>query len=254
MSKIQLVVPMAGRGSRFTEAGYQTLKPLLPIHGEPMVSVVLKNLFSEKISDVILVCQRETFESTDLRAALSWLEIPLTILCVDEITEGPADTVKVARIAIREHDPLVIANSDQYLNCSMETFYSLLEDPQLEGAILTMQDDNPKWSFAEIDENGFVMRVKEKEVISNHATVGIYGYTKAIFAWEAFQKMWTLNDRTNGEFYVAPSYNYLEQKKSRIVDLGPINEIMFGLGIPEDYENFCANEISKSFVHKNFKH
>ena len=252
MSKIQLVIPMAGRGSRFTEAGYQTLKPLLPIHGEPMVSVVLRNLFSEKLSDVILVCQRDTFESRDLRAALSWLEIPLTILCVDEITQGPADTVKVARLAIRERDPLVIANSDQYLNCSMENFYSLLEDPQLSGAILTMQDDSPKWSFAEVDESGFVMRVKEKEVISNHATVGIYGYTKAIFAWEAFQRMWASNDRTNGEFYVAPSYNYLEPKKSRIVDLGPINEIMFGLGIPEDYENFCANEISKRFVHDNF--
>lgn len=252
MRDIQLVIPMAGRGQRFADAGYTELKPLLPIHGQSMISIVLKNLYSENLSDVILICQRETLENANLRESLDWLDVPLTILCVDSITQGPADTVLHARAAIKNDKPLVIANSDQFINGDLSEFYAETRNEQLGGVVLTMEDDDPKWSYARVDSNGNIVEVREKKVISNQATVGIYGFSRADIAWECFDKMWEANDKTNNEYYVAPSYNYMEGKFSRVLSLGAINEIMHGIGIPEDYREFCNSQISIDFVQKYF--
>ena len=252
MRDIQLVVPMAGKGQRFAVAGYSGLKPLLPIHGQSMISVVLKNLYSEYLSDVILICQRETLETSNLRESLSWLDIPLTILCVDSITEGPADTVLRAKMAIKRDKPLVIANSDQFINGDLSKFYEETRNEDLGGVVLTMEDNDPKWSYARVDSFGHVIEVREKQVISNQATVGVYGFSRAEIAWGCFERMWQANDRTNNEFYVAPSYNYMEGRKSKVLSLGTINDIMHGIGIPEDYEAFCNSAVSKDFVQDNF--
>lgn len=252
MRDIQLVIPMAGKGQRFADAGYSGLKPLLPIHGQSMISVVLKNLYSEHLSDVILICQRETLETSNLRESLSWLDIPLTILCVDSITEGPADTVLRAKMAIKGDKPLVIANSDQFINGDLSEFYEETRNEDLGGVVLTMEDNHPKWSYARVDAFGHIVEVREKQVISNQATVGVYGFSSAEIAWECFERMWQANDRTNNEFYVAPSYNYMEGRKSKVLSLGAINDIMHGIGIPEDYEAFCNSAVSKDFVKNNF--
>jgi NDP-sugar pyrophosphorylase family protein len=253
MKNIQLVIPMAGKGQRFADAGYTDLKPMLPIHGVPMISIVLKNLYSRRLSDVILVCQRETLEKSNLRESLNWLDIPLTILCVDSITEGPADTVRLARMAIRDNQPLVIANSDQFINGDLTEFYDQTADPKLGGVVLTMNDIDSKWSYARVDGNNRILEIREKKVISNNATVGIYGFSRADIAWNCFNEMWAAGDRTNNEFYVAPSYNYMGNSISKIISLGKMNHIMHGIGIPEDFESFCANKVSLDFVQKNFK-
>lgn len=243
---------MAGKGQRFVDSGYLQLKPLLPIHGIPMISVVVRNLYSKYLSNVVLICQRETFEKVDIRQTLDWLDIPLTILCVDEITEGPADTVRLARIALNDEMPIVIANSDQFVNCSLENFYLKCLDQHVSGVVLTMTDNDPKWSYASVDDRNRITQIKEKVVISNNATVGIYGFSKARIAWEAFSRMWEANDRTNNEFYVAPAYNYIENNPAEIISLGEINDVMHGVGIPYDYEVFLQNPISKNFVEKYF--
>ena len=173
-------------------------------------------------------------------------------MCVDSITEGPADTVLRARLAIKNDKPLVIANSDQFINGDLSQFYEETRNEHLGGVVLTMEDNDPKWSYARVNSFGHIIEVREKEVISNQATVGIYGYSKAEIAWECFERMWKANDRTNDEFYVAPSYNYMKGKNSKVLSLGSINEIMHGIGIPEDYEMFCDSQISKDFVQNNF--
>jgi NDP-sugar pyrophosphorylase family protein len=211
-----------------------------------MISVVLKNLYSHRLSDVILICQRETLEKSSLRETLDWLDIPLTILCVDSITEGPADTVRLARMAIRDDQPLVIANSDQFVNGDLTEFYELTSNPAFGGAVLTMNDNNPKWSYARVDSEDNILEIREKKVISNNATVGIYGFSRADIAWGAFKRMWEAGDRTNDEYYVAPSYNYVGESKSRIINLGPINQVMFGLGVPADYTYFLENSELKN--------
>ena len=246
MNNVQLVIPMAGLGSRFANAGYKTLKPLIPIHGRPMISVVLANLMSPSISHVILVCQRETMESVDLRSLANLGHAQLTILCVDAITDGPAGTLEVAKPALNMNDPLVVANSDQYIDASLEDFYADLVYARFDGEILAMRDNDPKWSFARTDDEGLLLEVKEKVVISDLATVGIYGFATAGLAFAAIQKMRDAGDRTNGEYYVGPCYNYLIEASKRVLvrDLGAVSDVMHGLGIPEDLEFFLANPVS----------
>lgn len=246
MSMVQLVIPMAGLGSRFAKAGYKTLKPLIPIHGTPMISVVLANLMSPSISHVILVCQRETMESVDLQSLANVGKARLTILCVDEITDGPAGTLEVAKPALNLNEPLVVANSDQYIDASMETFYADLINNRYDGEILAMRDNDTKWSFARTDDAGILLEVKEKVVISDLATVGIYGFATARLAFEAIRRMREAGDRTNGEYYVGPCYNYLVETGKRVFvrDLGAVSNVMHGLGIPEDLELFLANPVS----------
>jgi len=248
--RIQLVIPMAGLGQRFVDANYKVLKPLIPIHGVPMIRVVVDNLVTDQVGHLVLVAQRETIETVDLRLLLSHLQIPLTIVAVDQLTEGPADTVRQAKYVLNNNLPLVIANSDQYVNAKMDEFYSRLISESASGSILTMEDTDPKWSYVKLDDSGFVITVKEKEVISNQATVGIYGYSRAGLAWTAFHDMWAANDRTNREFYVAPAYNYLAKKGVPIstLNLGPVSTVMYGLGTPEDFEQFLTLPISKKAI------
>jgi NDP-sugar pyrophosphorylase family protein len=250
--KIQLVIPMAGRGQRFSKAGYTELKPLINIHGVPMISIVLANLYSDLIDDVILIAQRETMETGLLQKLVKTYPVPVHVISVDEVTDGPADSVRRARPLISDQAPLVIANSDQYLDCDLSEFYSNLLQTNCSGSILTMQDSDPKWSYVKIDSDRTVLEVREKQVISSNATVGIYGFKSASFAWKLFDRMWANDDRTNQEFYVAPSYNYLLPDESPITvfDLGPVGSVMHGLGIPEDLEAFLESPRSWSAVEK----
>ena len=128
----------------------------------------------------------------------------------------------------------------------METFYADLTNSRYDGEILAMRDNDPKWSFARTDDAGLLLEVKEKVVISDLATVGIYGFATARLAFEAIRRMREAGDRTNGEYYVGPCYNYLVETGKRVFvrDLGAVSSVMHGLGIPEDLELFLANPVS----------
>lgn len=249
---IQLVIPMAGLGSRFSEAGYATPKPLLPIHGEPMFKVVMANLLTEQVGSVTIVAQQEW----ELGAAIAAIarQIPQTVdlIEIDYITAGPAETVELARPSLDPSLPVVTGNSDQYVDVVLQDFYNQLLEDSIAGNILTMEDDDPKWSYASVGADGAVTEVKEKEVISPLATVGVYGFASAELMFEAFDEMRSNDDTVNGELYVAPAYNRLIRHGLRVVpwNLGPVSRVMFGLGIPVDYENFLQSETSQRAVAK----
>lgn len=244
---IQLVVPMAGRGQRFRDAGYKISKPMLPIHGLPMISVVLSNLFDERISKIVLVTRPEVARREDLENSLSSLADVLEIVELDSLSEGPADSVLSAKHLLNLDLPVVIANSDQYVNTRLSSFYDDLNS-NFDGVVLCMQDDDPKWSYVLLNQAGEVEDILEKKVVSNLATVGIYGFKTARIAFAAIEEMMAKEHRTNGEFYVAPSYGYLvkKNKKIRTIDLGPVSQVMHGLGTPVDYENFLCSSVSRT--------
>lgn len=245
--KIQLVIPMAGLGTRFTEAGYDTPKPLLPIHGVPMFQVVLGNLLTEQVDRVLIVARAEF----DIGLLVSEMEIstgvPMHLIEIDYTTGGPADSVELALPYMDVGLPVVTANSDQYVDVDIHRFYDELLFGEIGGNILTMQDDDPKWSYARLDENGDVIEVREKQVISTFATVGIYGFATAARLKQAFDDMRKADARVNGEFYVAPAYNELTSRGVRITahDLGPVATVMYGLGTPKDYELFVGTDVAQ---------
>ena len=247
---IQLIIPMAGRGARFTERGYTKIKPMLPIAKFTMIEVVLQNLLSPIVETVTIVTRTEIAENYALRSLLEGKYPKVTIVTLDAMTSGPASTVMEAFKSIDPLKPILIANSDQYIDIDFQASLNEFLGSDLDGFIWGMEDQDPKWSYVAIDDLGFASEVKEKQVISNIATCGVYAFKSGRLFEFAYSKMVECDDKTNGEFYVAPTYNYLIKNAYRIgvANLGPTSLIMHGLGTPEDYEAFLIGPMINRFV------
>ena len=235
---LTIVVPLAGRGSRFSEAGFADPKPLINVCGQPMIKLVIDNIRPSQAHRFVFVCQRQHLVSYGLAAALEGWAPGCVVVALDGVTEGAACTV----LAAREHigpGPLMIANSDQYVDIDINIYLAAFV-PGSDGLIMTMYADDPKWSYAETDTSGAVTRVVEKQVISQDATVGIYNFASGDLFLQAADAMIANNRRVNGEFYVAPVYEELISAGRRVTayNIGEVSESMFGLGTPADLATF----------------
>lgn len=244
---LTIVIPMAGRGSRFADAGYELPKPLLPLHGVPMIEAVVRNLAPSEPARFVFICRREHLAAYGFERRLRDAAPGCEIVAIDEVTEGAACTVLLAAHAIDPDDVLVIANSDQWVDHTMDAHLAVMRDAGLDGVIMTMTADDPKWSFVELDERTRVTNVVEKVVVSDEATVGIYTFARGGDFIRAAEAMIAAGERVNGEFYVAPVYNRLIAAGAAIgIDnIGAEGAGMYGLGIPADYEAFLALPLSR---------
>lgn len=240
---LNIVIPMAGRGSRFAQAGYEMPKPLIDVWGHPMIEYVTRNITPDCEHRFIYICQEEHLKKYNLEEELRRMSPSCEIITIDHITEGAACTVLLAEKFIDNEDALMIANSDQYVDTDINMY--LREMQGKDGLIMTMPADDPKWSFIQYDNSGNVTLVKEKEVISNEATVGIYNYNHGGDFVKYAHQMIAKNIRVNNEFYVAPVYNEMISAGMKI-GFCDVGAKMYGLGIPEDLEFFMRQEVSKS--------
>lgn len=238
---LNIVIPMAGAGSRFQRAGYSLPKPLIEINGAPMIRVVMENLKPSTPHRFIFICQKAHVVEYDLQKKLHAWAPGSEIVTVDGLTEGAACTVLAAEKLIDSDEPLMIANSDQYVDVDIDDYLSTLEKKNLDGLIMTMKAHDPKWSFVSM-RAGLVTQVVEKEVISDEATVGIYNFRHGSAFVRAAQSMIRNNLRVNDEFYVAPTYNQLIKDGAciGIHNVGKEADGMYGLGIPKDLELFLT--------------
>ena len=173
---MNVLIPMAGRGSRFADVGYTFPKPLIEVNGKPMIQVVLENLNIE--ANYTFVVRKEHYEKYSLQYLLTLIAPGCNIIQVDEMTEGSACTTLLAKEFINNDDPLLLANSDQFMEWnSNECLYAFNADG-IDGGILTFKATHPKWSYAKVGSDGFVAEVAEKKPISQDATVGVYFWTQ----------------------------------------------------------------------------
>ncbi|TFF33868.1 glycosyltransferase family 2 protein [Pseudomonas sp. RIT623] len=243
---LNIVIPMAGAGSRFSKAGYVDPKPLIKIHGVPMIRVVIENLRPKCEHRFIFIVQREHASKYALQEKLKRWASGSIVIEIDGVTEGAACTVLAAKEYICNSSPLMIANSDQYVDCDIDDYLSRIDSEGLDGLIMTMSADDPKWSYVGFNANGSVSRVVEKEVISDEATVGIYNFRHGEEFVRAAEAMILNNERVNGEFYVAPAYDKIisGDKKVGVYNIGSEADGMYGLGIPADLDIFLALPLS----------
>lgn len=238
-SKLNVLIPMAGAGSRFQQAGYTFPKPLIEVRHKPMIQVVVENLNIE--ANYIFICQREHYDTYNLKYLLNLIAPNCKIVLVDGITEGAACTALLAKEFIDNDQPLVMANSDQFVEWnSNEVMYAFSAD-HIDGGILTFHASHPKWSYAKLGDDGFVAEVAEKKVISDLATVGIYYWTKGSDFVKYAEQMIEKDIRVNNEFYVCPVFNEAIQdgKKIRVKNI----EKMWGIGTPEDLNYFLSEHV-----------
>ena len=236
---------MAGAGSRFANNGYKEPKPLIPICGVPMIKVIINNLRPNGQHRFIFICQQEHIDTHGLTKKLSTWSPGCEVIGLNAITDGAACTVLSARRFIDNMSPLMIANSDQYVDIDINNYLQALSKSTLDGLIMTMKANDPKWSFIGLNNHGLVERVVEKTVISDEATVGIYNFKRGCDYVMAADSMIASNLRVNNEFYVAPTYNQLikEGHKIGIYNVGREGEGMYGLGIPSDLDYFLSHPI-----------
>jgi len=237
---INIVVPMAGHGSRFSKAGYKIPKPLIPVDERTMIELVIDNLRPSQDHRFIFICQAEHLRNYPLRTKLEAKAPGCKIIEVMNVTEGAACTVLLAKAFINNQDQLMIANCDQYVDVNINEYIAVLDDPSVDGLIMTMKACDKKWSYIKLNDRKEITLVVEKEVVSDEATVGIYNYQHGSDFVEAAENMIVKNLRVNNEFYVAPAYNEIIKGGGRIkhFNIGSLGQGMHGLGTPEDLMSF----------------
>ncbi len=246
--RINIVVPLAGKGSRFKEAGYAFPKPLIDVKGKTMIEVVTGNLKPSCDHRFVFICQREHYEKFDLYNIFkNATDNKFEVVQLNGQTEGAVCTVLAAIAYINTNDELIIANSDQFIKNGIDDFIKEARRAEKDGLIMTFEASHPKWSYARTDSSGRVIEVAEKKVISKHATVGVYYFKRGSNFVQAAQAMILKNIRYNNEFYVCPVYNELILSGKRVYTFPIAAEDMHGLGTPEDLTRFLA-ELERGVV------
>jgi dTDP-glucose pyrophosphorylase len=243
---VNIVIPMAGNGSRFASVGYKDPKPFIPVYDRPMISWVVDNLGIDATYTFII--RKEFEQSYQAREYLNKISPGCMIVTVDRVTEGAVCTVLLAKEHIDNDNPLIIINSDQYIEFTdCETAFKLVFDflynpaqKHLSGTISTFDGKrHPKWSYAKTDENGHVTEVREKDPFSDHATTGLYLWRHGSDFVRYSQQMIAKNIRVNNEFYVVPAFNEAIADGCTFGIIGC--ERMWGIGVPEDLEYFLQH-------------
>lgn len=250
---INIVIPMAGEGKRFKKEGYTKPKPFIEIYDEPMISRVLDNLYIPG-SKFYLLVKAEHLKSEDQLFNHLKEKYDITVIPIEFDTEGTASTVLFARKYINNDHPLIVANCDQLIDFDIQTFYEDAVARELDGSILTFEEseNDPKWSYVQINAEKEVLRVKEKEVISNYASVGIYLFMSGQIFVNSAIDMIIHKDRTNNEFYLCPTYNYMIKKGYKIGIYNIDFKKMYGLGKPEDLQSSMRRlKSNRSLLHRS---
>lgn len=229
---LNIVIPMAGEGRRFKEAGYDIYKAFLPVGRQRMIDAVISNVRPSQSHQFTFVSRYDLL--------LDSLPSGSFVLRLDEPTEGAAATILKVREYIDNEQPLLIVNSDQLIDFKIDGFLNKARG--YDGLILTFSATDPKWSYASV-KGGEVVGVAEKVPISTHATCGVYYFGSGHDFLQAADSMIAKNIRTKGEYYLCPVYNeYIAMgKKVGIYEVEAT--AMHGLGTPEEYEAYQSNFI-----------
>jgi HAD superfamily hydrolase (TIGR01509 family) len=235
--KLNVLIPMAGAGSRFEMAGYTFPKPLIDVNNKPMIQAVIENLNID--ANYIFVVRKEHRQQYNLDILLNLIAPNCKIVEVDSLTEGAACTTLLAKQYINNDHPLLMANSDQYVEWDSTDFMYKMIEHQVDAGMLTFKSTHPKWSFVKTDKLGYATEVAEKKPISDIATVGVYFWSKGSDYVKYAEQMIQKNIRINNEFYVCPVFNeaIADNKKIKTYNI----EKMWGLGTPEDLHYFLEN-------------
>lgn len=236
---LNILIPCAGAGSRFANAGYTKPKPLIDVNGFPMIKTVIDNLNID--ANYIFVVQKSHYEQYHLDTILPLIASNCKIVLTHGLTEGAACTALLAKEYIDNDKHLLIANSDQYVNWDSADFLWDALSRDLDGSILTFKATGNKWSYVKL-QDGYVTEVAEKVEISDIATVGIYYFDKGSDYIKYSKKMIENKTKFNNEYYIAPVYNEMI-KDNKKIGIKYCKE-MFGIGTPEDLEYFLnKNEL-----------
>ena len=252
---LNIVIPMAGRGERYSKVGYEFPKPLIDVMGKPMIRRVIDDLKVTQEHRFIFIVRQEHIDYYKIDEILKEACKDPIIIPITEVTEGQACSALLAKPYIDNDDALMIANCDQYVTADMDDYLAQMEREGASGLIMTLTAYNPEWSYVKLNEDNIIIEVVEKEVVSEDATVGIFNFAHGRDYVSACEEMIQEDFRVNGEFYVAPVYNYIIRKGAKVVpyNIGSVGNGMYGMGTPRELEwlqENCPDIFDREVTHE----
>lgn len=239
--RLNIVVPMAGEGKSFAQAGYTFPKPLIDVGGKPMIQWVIKNVKPTCDHRFIFICLKDHFDKYSLIDIFNnSIQDKYEVVELNRKTGGATCTVLTAVDYFNDDNDLLIVNSDQYLDSDINEFIDFSRNSKANGSILTFQSNHPRWSYAKLDKNGMVIETAEKKVISNHATAGIYYFSSGLEFVQAASSMIEKQITYNGDYYICPVYNELVLQGKPVKTWEIERDKMHGMGTIEDLMQFMS--------------
>jgi NDP-sugar pyrophosphorylase family protein len=240
---MNIIIPMAGRGSRFTEKQILTPKPLIDVNGKPMIQRAVESLDLDGQWKFVI---RIDEHRNDVSSMILSIKPGSDIINIDYVTEGPASTALLFKDDINNDEELIMANCDQIMEWTSSRFLDYVR--HYNGAVVTYHAHTDKNSYARVNKEGLVQEIREKQVISNISLNGIHYWKKGRYFVEAAEAMIAANDRApNGEFYIGPSYNHMIAQGHTVGIYHIPNQFHHPVGVPDDLDKFIRYENSKTF-------
>jgi|TARA_Y100000389_G_scaffold203394_1_gene251681 UDP-N-acetylglucosamine diphosphorylase / glucose-1-phosphate thymidylyltransferase / UDP-N-acetylgalactosamine diphosphorylase / glucosamine-1-phosphate N-acetyltransferase / galactosamine-1-phosphate N-acetyltransferase len=239
---MNILIPMAGLGSRFPRDKFKKIKPLIEINAVPMIIKAIKSLDLE--GDYFFVIRKDKF-SNELKTVIESIQNKINILEINYKTSGPAETALLFSDQINSDNELIIANCDQIMEWDSNNFLHNVR--QYDGAVVTYHATTDKNSYARLNKNGEVVEIREKEVISSTSLNGIHYWKKGCDFVKSANEMISADDKANnGEFYIGPSYNYMIKNEARIGIFHIPKEMHHAVGDPEDLLKYINYENNRN--------
>lgn len=248
---MQILIPMAGKGSRFIRDGYTLPKPLIPISGNPMILNVIDDI--PKGTKYIFLIQKKDLKKYRIDLVIKSKIKDAIIISVDGVTQGQASTCLLAKDYLEDDEELFIASADNGLLFDYKKFANLKN--QNDCIIFTFTHDkklisNPNsWGWCKINESNEILDISVKTPISDnpfkdHAITGNFYFKKCKEFIESAQKMIREDHRVNDEFYVDSVPLFMKEKKISIFDV----DLYVGWGKPKDLYEYQEKEYYYKFA------
>jgi NDP-sugar pyrophosphorylase family protein len=220
MATLQVLMPMGGLGTRFRKVGITTPKPLIEVGGVPMFQRALRSFGPWTGGKSVTVVVREDNDREfDLARRVVDAEPAASIVLLDHDTRGAVETCLQARDRLDPDQPLVIMDCD--IAFDSPEYFRVLERAvgarDVDGLLLSFRSTEPRYSFAEVDDGGLVVRTAEKQAISTDALMGVYSFTSARVFLEAADRLMARQiDAAMPEYYVSLVFNELIDSGRRV--------------------------------------
>jgi len=235
-------MPMAGEGSRFLKEGWTTPKPLIELKGVPLFKRAIGSVAVDgapmKYSFIV---RKEHIDHYHIEDQIKAMLPDANVFFVEKTTRGAVETCLIAKPAIADEDSIVVMDCDLEFRSKRFTrdIKNILEQP-IEvvngGLLVSFESTEPRYSYAEVDENMIVKRTAEKEVISNHALCGAYFFSSAKGFLKAAYQLLNEPVFTKPEYFVSLLYNYL-LADGEMVRLATMEEY-YSYGTPEELKRY----------------
>ena len=241
---MNIVIPMAGLGSRFSNEGFKNIKPLIPLNGKTFIEWSIDSVDFKNIETRFIFVTLEEHYNV-LYSHLKCIKPDCIVLSVPTLTRGAVETALTAEQYINNDDPLIITNSDQIFEWDKDKYIDYLNETKTDADVIVVNANTDKFSYIQLDENNCGIRLTEKEVISENALVGIHYWRKGKYFVESTQSMIEKNIRVNNEFYISQTYNELISKYMKIGNYHIGLDNHHAVGTPEDLEKYLTYEDNK---------